>query len=85
MYLYYLHLSIFNGGGTGSIFTTSNEPWITEVTVGSGFLSPHLFDYYSDFSSTGVVAFGVNSPVAGSNVPSPYLAVMSLINPCSDS
>jgi len=38
--------AIFNGGGTGSIETTSREPWITEVTAGSGFLQSHLFDYY---------------------------------------
>jgi len=39
-------LPIFNGGGTGSIETTTQEPWITEVTAGSGFLQSHLFDYY---------------------------------------
>ncbi|MEW6368190.1 MAG: alanine racemase [Acidobacteriota bacterium] len=39
-------LEFFNGGGTGSIRTTAREPWITEVTAGSGFLQSHLFDYY---------------------------------------
>lgn len=38
-----------NGGGTGSLATTSSEPVVTEVTVGSGFYSPVLFDYYRDF------------------------------------
>ncbi|MFH2010722.1 MAG: amino acid deaminase/aldolase [bacterium] len=38
----------FNGGGTGSIRTTTREPWLTEVTAGSGFLQSHLFDYFSD-------------------------------------
>jgi D-serine deaminase-like pyridoxal phosphate-dependent protein len=37
---------LFNGGGTGSLGTTTREPWLTEVTAGSGFLQPHLFDYY---------------------------------------
>ncbi|MCA9596482.1 MAG: alanine racemase [Myxococcales bacterium] len=41
-------LSVVNGGGTGSLSTTTAEPGITEVTAGSGFYKPHLFDYYSD-------------------------------------
>ncbi len=40
-------LEFFNGGGTGSIRTTSLEPWVSEVTAGSGFLQSHLFDYYA--------------------------------------
>jgi D-serine deaminase-like pyridoxal phosphate-dependent protein len=40
-------LDLFNGGGTGSLKTTSLEPWVTEVTAGSGFLQSHLFDYYA--------------------------------------
>ncbi|MBR7796706.1 amino acid deaminase/aldolase [Agaribacter marinus] len=39
-------LEIVNGGGTGSLVTTSNERVVTEVTVGSGFYAPLLFDYY---------------------------------------
>src|SRR5699024_8168093 len=34
-----------NGGGTGSLEQTSHEDAVTEITVGSGFFSPHLFDY----------------------------------------
>lgn len=41
-------LELFNGGGTGSVDFTVAEPWLTEVTVGSGFLCSHLFDYYSN-------------------------------------
>lgn len=41
-------LEIFNGGGTGSIPHSVREPWLTELTVGSGFLCSHLFSYYSD-------------------------------------
>jgi D-serine deaminase-like pyridoxal phosphate-dependent protein len=40
-------LELFNGGGTGSIRSTSREPWIMEVTAGSGFLQSHLFDYFA--------------------------------------
>ncbi len=39
-------LDLVNGGGTGSIHTTADEEVVTEVSVGSGFLCPHLFDHY---------------------------------------
>ncbi|MBZ0120551.1 MAG: alanine racemase [Sandaracinaceae bacterium] len=39
-------LAVVNGGGTGSIASTAREPWVTEVTAGSGFVCSHLFDYY---------------------------------------
>ncbi len=42
-------LRFVNGGGTGSIHTTRREPAVTEITVGSGFYSPALFDSYRDF------------------------------------
>lgn len=41
-------LDLFNGGGTGSLDTTAREPHLTELTVGSGLLCSHLFDYYSN-------------------------------------
>ncbi|MFO0946573.1 MAG: alanine racemase [Planctomycetota bacterium] len=41
-------IEIFNGGGTGSAPHAVHEPWLTELTVGSGFLCSHLFSYYSD-------------------------------------
>ncbi|MBX7168993.1 MAG: alanine racemase [Pirellulales bacterium] len=43
-----LKLELFNGGGTGSITYAVDEPWLTELTAGSGFLCSHLFDYYSN-------------------------------------
>lgn len=39
-------LEFFNGGGTGSIEFTASDRSVTEVTVGSGFYCPHLFDLY---------------------------------------
>ena len=40
-------LTLFNGGGTGSFLSTLNESSVlTEITVGSGFFQPHLFDHY---------------------------------------
>jgi len=41
------NLHIVNGGGTGSMDTTCSEEAVTEVTVGSGFFNPGLFDNYS--------------------------------------
>jgi len=46
---YGLALRFFNGGGTGSIATTRKESAVTEITVGSGFYAPALFDNYRDF------------------------------------
>ncbi len=46
---YGLPLRFVNGGGTGSITTTGAESVVTEITVGSGFYSPSLFDNYRDF------------------------------------
>jgi D-serine deaminase-like pyridoxal phosphate-dependent protein len=43
-------LEFVNGGGTGSLHTTSREDVVTEITAGSGFYAPTLFDYYSAFS-----------------------------------
>ncbi len=45
-------ITIVNGGGTGSLHTTSAESAITEVTAGSGFYAPTLFDSYSAFRLT---------------------------------
>jgi hypothetical protein len=41
-------IELFNGGGTGSLNITSEEPWLTELAAGSGFLCSHLFDYFSN-------------------------------------
>ncbi|MCS6790783.1 MAG: alanine racemase [Bacteroidia bacterium] len=39
-------LSIVNGGGTGSLPLTAQDPTVTEVTAGSAFFAPALFDHY---------------------------------------
>lgn len=41
-------IEVVNGGGTGSVEFTAHDGSVTEVTAGSGFLCPHLFDNYSD-------------------------------------
>jgi D-serine deaminase-like pyridoxal phosphate-dependent protein len=50
---------IVNGGGTGSIHTTRAEPVVTEVTAGSGFFAPTLFDRYAGFSLTPAALFAL--------------------------
>ncbi|MCK6503299.1 alanine racemase [Myxococcota bacterium] len=40
-------IQVVNGGGTGSVLSTAADPTVTEVTAGSGFLCPHLFDGYA--------------------------------------
>jgi len=46
----FAELAIVNGGGTGSLELTASEDEVTEVTAGSGFYAPALFDHYSRFS-----------------------------------
>lgn len=43
-------LQFVNGGGTGSLESTSAEEAVTEVTAGSGFFAPAQFDHYSNLS-----------------------------------
>ncbi len=46
---YGYELRFVNGGGTGSLHTTRLEAGVTEITVGSGFYAPALFDNYRAF------------------------------------
>ncbi|WHZ02737.1 amino acid deaminase/aldolase [Neobacillus sp. YX16] len=48
-----------NGGGTGSLRTTTSEEAVTEVTVGSGFYAPGLFDNYQDFRYQPALGFAI--------------------------
>ncbi len=41
-----LEPALVNGGGSGSLDTTTPDTGVTEVTAGSAFLKSHLFDYY---------------------------------------
>jgi D-serine deaminase-like pyridoxal phosphate-dependent protein len=52
-------VAIVNGGGTGSIHTTRREDVITEITAGSGFFAPTLFDRYSGFTLTPAAIFAM--------------------------
>jgi D-serine deaminase-like pyridoxal phosphate-dependent protein len=63
-------LRIVNGGGTGSLELTAAEDAVTEVTAGSGFYAPALFDHYTRFSLTPAAGFAL--PVV--RKPAPALA-----------
>lgn len=52
-------LRFVNGGGTGSIESTIGEDAVTEVTVGSGFFSPTLFDQYQGFRHLPAAGFAI--------------------------
>jgi D-serine deaminase-like pyridoxal phosphate-dependent protein len=55
----FVELEIVNGGGTGSLDLTAAETAVTEVTAGSGFYAPTLFDHYSRFSLTPAAGFAL--------------------------
>ncbi|HEX6455337.1 MAG TPA: amino acid deaminase/aldolase [Solirubrobacterales bacterium] len=55
----FVELEIVNGGGTGSLELTAAEEAVTEVTAGSGFFAPALFDHYSRFSLTPAAGFAL--------------------------
>jgi D-serine deaminase-like pyridoxal phosphate-dependent protein len=55
----FCELPIVNGGGTGSLETTGAEEAVTEVTAGSGFYAPVLFDHYSRFTLTPAAGFAL--------------------------
>jgi len=52
-------VELVNGGGTGSLHTTSAEAAVTELTAGSGFYAPTLFDRYSAFRLRPAAAFAL--------------------------
>lgn len=63
-------IQFVNGGGTGSLDVTTTDESVTEVTVGSGFYAPLLFDYYQDFRFTPSLFFAL--PVVRNPAPHIY-------------
>jgi D-serine deaminase-like pyridoxal phosphate-dependent protein len=55
----FVELEIVNGGGTGSLELTAAEEAVTEVTAGSGFYAPALFDHYSRFRLSPAAGFAL--------------------------
>ncbi|MTB51051.1 alanine racemase [Lewinella sp. W8] len=52
-------LRFVNAGGTGSMESSREEPWITEITVGSGFYQSHLFDHYRQYRAHPALFYAV--------------------------
>jgi D-serine deaminase-like pyridoxal phosphate-dependent protein len=52
-------LRFVNGGGTGSLELTAKEQAVTELTAGSGFYAPALFDHYSRFELVPAAGFAL--------------------------
>lgn len=52
-------LEFVNGGGTGSLESTSAEPTVTEIAAGSGLFGPHLFDHYRHFLPAPAASFAL--------------------------
>ncbi|CAM3290743.1 amino acid deaminase/aldolase [Stackebrandtia soli] len=65
-------LAFVNGGGTGSLRLTASDRSVTELTAGSGFYAPSLFDGYDDFDPRPAAAFCL--PVV--RKPTPDLATV---------
>jgi D-serine deaminase-like pyridoxal phosphate-dependent protein len=52
-------LRFVNAGGTGSLTTSREEDLVTELTAGSGFYCPVLFDHYRSFKYQPAAGFAV--------------------------
>lgn len=52
-------IRVVNGGGTGSLESTGRDPSITEVTAGSGFYAPTLFDGFAGFRHRPAAGFAL--------------------------
>ncbi|MDB5099184.1 MAG: alanine racemase [Cyanobacteria bacterium RYN_339] len=62
-------LRFVNGGGTGSLESTAADPSVTEVTAGSAFYAPTLFDHYRAFKGRPAAGFAL----AVTRIPGPGL------------
>ena len=63
-----IKLDFINGGGSGSVYTTSADPAVTEVTIGSGLYCSHLFRYYRNLPLVPAAFFAtqlVRKPMPG--------------------
>ncbi|SFN98008.1 alanine racemase [Mycetocola miduiensis] len=65
-------LEFVNGGGTGSIESTSQDESVTEIAAGSGILGGHLFDNYRSFSPAPAASFALSVV----RKPAPSMAVI---------
>ncbi len=54
-----IQIEVVNGGGSGSLISTGNDPGVTEVTAGSAFFAPGLFTYFHDVNFEPAAFFGL--------------------------
>ncbi len=52
-------LEFVNGGGTGSLETTTNDGSVTELAAGSGLVGPTLFDAYTRFKPEPALSYAL--------------------------
>lgn len=52
-------LEVVNGGGTGSVHLTREDPAVTEIAAGSGLFGPKLFERYRAFAPAPAAAFAL--------------------------
>lgn len=52
-------LELVNGGGTGSVHLTRDDPSVTEIAAGSGLFGAKLFDRYRAFAPAPAAAFAL--------------------------
>ncbi|GGS18761.1 MULTISPECIES: alanine racemase [Actinokineospora] len=53
-------LEFVNGGGTGSVELTRDDPSVTEIAAGSGLIGPALFDDYRSFAPDPALLYAVS-------------------------
>ncbi len=53
--------NVVNGAGTGNASQAADEPALTELTVGSGFLAGHLFDGYDGLALRPALHFALQA------------------------
>ncbi|MBS1905864.1 MAG: alanine racemase [Actinobacteria bacterium] len=53
-------LEFVNGGGTGSVQSTAEDPSVTEIAAGSGLFAGHYFDAYEAFIQRPVAGFALS-------------------------
>ncbi len=61
-------VTLVNGGGSGSLATSRQDPSLTELTAGSALYCPHLFDGYHDLACSPAAGFAlqiIRSPAKG--------------------
>ena len=56
-----LELRAVNGGGSGSLVSTLGDPSLTEVTVGSAFFAPGLFQHFREVRFTPAAFFALQA------------------------